>query len=470
LSDGERYDTWRRVRAGDVKVLLGARSAVLANLPDLGLIILDEEHDGSYKQSSPAPRYHARDVALEKARRQGAMLLLGSATPDVCSYFAATQSGRIVELPKRIFQQPMPEVRMVDMRQELADGNRSIFSRLLLSRLANCLDDKEQAILLINRRGYASYVFCRACGHVLKCKNCSVSLVFHQSKPDGAETPQNIYLGGHLACHHCGYHTSAVEICPSCQSPFIRQFGLGTQRVEEEVRMRYEDARILRLDSDVTSRRGAHEDILRQFSRGEADILIGTQMVSKGLDIANVTLVGVLAADAAFNLPDYRSIERGFQLLTQVSGRAGRGDKTGSVVMQTFNLEMPALNWSKEHDYSTFVEEELLARKTFEYPPFSQLLRVVVAGPIAYDVQVACEQLAEQLSNYLADALPQDDIKILGPAPCLLERLRGKFRFHLLLKNLAGEAGRKLLTDFLRTRRLAQGLQLAVDVDALDLL
>ncbi len=474
LSDGERYDTWRRMRAGDVKVLLGARSAILANVPAPGLIILDEEHDGSYKQSSPAPRYHARDVAVEKARRSGAMLLLGSATPDVCTYFCATQAGRILELPQRVYQQAMPEVRMVDMRHEFALGNRSIFSNVLDSRLASCLSNKEQAILLINRRGYASHVFCRACGHVLMCRNCSVTLVFHQAKSPPADgsfrSAQSTYLLGHLACHHCGYRTGAVQTCPACQSPFIRQFGLGTQRVEEEVRSRFPSARILRLDSDVTSRRGAHEEILKQFSRAEADVLIGTQMVSKGLDIANVTLVGVLAADAAFNLPDYRSIERGFQLLTQVSGRAGRGDKVGSVVMQSFNLEMPALQWSKEHDYASFYQEEIGARQSFDYPPMSQLIRIVVAGADAHDAELACEQLAEELSNYLADALPTNDIKILGPAPCLIERLRGKYRFHLLIKNLAGETGRKLLTNFLRSRRLAADLSLAVDIDALDLI
>lgn len=474
LSDGERYDTWRRMRAGDVKVLLGARSAILANVPSPGLIILDEEHDGSYKQSSPAPRYHARDVAVEKARRSGAMLLLGSATPDVGTYFSATQAGRILALPQRVYQQAMPEVRMVDMRHEFSLGNRSIFSNLLESRLTSCLSHKEQAILLINRRGYASHVFCRACGHVVMCRNCSVTLVFHQAKTQPADgstrSAQSAYLCGHLACHHCGYRTGAVETCPACQSPFIRQFGLGTQRVEEEVRSRFPAARILRLDSDVTSRRGAHEEILKQFSRAEADVLIGTQMVSKGLDIANVTLVGVLAADAAFNLPDYRSIERGFQLLTQVSGRAGRGDKVGSVVMQTFNLEMPALHWSKEHDYASFYQEEIGARQSFDYPPFSQLIRLVVAGPDAHDVELACEQLAEELSNYLADALPANDIKILGPAPCLIERLRGKYRFHLLIKNLAAEPGRKLLSDFLRSRRLAGDLNLAIDIDALDLI
>lgn len=474
LSDGERYDTWRRMRAGDVKVLLGARSAILANVPSPGLIILDEEHDGSYKQSSPAPRYHARDVAVEKARRSGALLLLGSATPDVGTYFSATQAGRILELPQRVYQQAMPEVKMVDMRHEFSLGNRSIFSHLLDSRLASCLSRKEQAILLINRRGYASHVFCRACGHVLMCRNCSVTLVFHQAKSSAAagstRSAQSEYLQGHLACHHCGYRTGAVETCPACRSPFIRQFGLGTQRVEEEVRSRFPSARILRLDSDVTSRRGAHEEILKQFSRAEADVLIGTQMVAKGLDIANVTLVGVLAADAAFNLPDYRSIERGFQLLTQVSGRAGRADKVGSVVMQSFNLEMPALHWSKEHDYASFYLEEIGARQAFDYPPFSQLIRLVVAGAEAHDAELACEQLAEELSNYLADALPASEIKILGPAPCLIERLRGKYRFHLLIKNLAGEPGRKLLTKFLRSRRLAGDLTLAIDIDALDLI
>ena len=398
------------------------------------------------------------------------MLLLGSATPDVGTFYEAKSKDRVLELPERVFKQAMPAVRMIDMRAEFAEGNKSIFSTLLDIRLAKCFNEKEQAILLINRRGYASHVFCRACGHVLMCKNCSVSLVFHQAKNTATNTaPSAIYLNGHLACHHCGFNSKTSETCPACKSPFIRQFGLGTQRVEEEVRTRFPKARILRLDSDITARKGAHEEILKQFSRGEGDVLIGTQMVAKGLDIANVTLVGVLAADAAFNLPDYRSIERGFQLLTQVSGRAGRGDKVGTVVFQTFNLEMPALNWSKEHDYASFYEQEVVARQAFEYPPFSQLLRVIVSGPEAYAVEQACEKFAEELGSYLADAVAIDAIKILGPAPCLIERLRGKYRFHLLVKNLAGDEGRKLLTHFLRAQRLEPGLSMAVDIDALDL-
>lgn len=260
-----------------------------------------------------------------------------------------------------------------------------------------------------------------------------------------------------------------MEECPSCKSPFIKQYGLGTQRVEEEVRERYPTSRILRLDSDVTMRKGAHDEILQRFAQGEADVLIGTQMVSKGLDIANVTLVGVMTADAAFNLPDYRSTERGFQLLTQVSGRAGRGERPGVVILQTYDCEMPALTWSKDHDYANFMAEELEARRGFGYPPYSQIIRVVVAGDEPVTVEAACKQLAEELSRFIDETLPAHEVQVLGPAACLIERLRGKFRYHLLLKNLAGEEGRQMVTAFLRNKYLPQGLNMAVDVDALDL-
>lgn len=260
-----------------------------------------------------------------------------------------------------------------------------------------------------------------------------------------------------------------MEECPSCKSPFIKQYGLGTQRVEEEVRERYPDSRILRLDSDVTTRKGAHDEILQSFAQGAADVLIGTQMVSKGLDIANVTLVGVMTADAAFNLPDYRSTERGFQLLTQVSGRAGRGERPGVVILQTYDCEMPALEWSKNHDYAHFLEEELEARQAFGYPPYSQVIRVVVAGDEPITVEAACKQLADEVTQFIEETLPADSVQVLGPAACLIERLRGKFRYHLLLKNWAGEEGRQMITAFLRNKYLAQGLNMAVDVDALDL-
>ena len=466
LSPGERYDTWRRLKEGDVKVLLGARSAILASMPRLGLIIIDEEHDGSYKQSTPNPRYNAKTLALEKARRQGAMVVLGSATPDVCSYYEATQIGQILELPERVFQKVMPEIYLVDMRQELSQGNRSIFSLKLLQALTDCLARKEQAILLINRRGFASHVFCRACGYVVKCRNCSVSMVFHQP----AKTEGQMASAGHLRCHHCGHFSLATSICPACQSPFLKQYGLGTQRVEQEILSRLKGARTLRLDSDVASRRGAFEEIFNKFSAHEADILIGTQMVAKGLDIHRVTLVGVLAADAAFNLPDYRSLERGFQLLTQVSGRAGRGDRPGRVILQSYNTEMPALMWARQHDYKHFVEQELLVRKELGYPPFSQIIRVVVTGLDQMAVEAACEQLTEELTHFLEDSISNSAISILGPAPCLIERIQGKFRHHILIKNFASKEGRELLSSFLRTRRMTHGLSLAIDVDAFDLI
>ncbi|MBX9879050.1 MAG: primosomal protein N' [Candidatus Obscuribacterales bacterium] len=456
LSPGERFDTWQRLRAGSVRVLLGARSAILANMPELGLIVMDEEHDGSYKQSSPSPRYQAKRVALEKARRLGAMLLLGSATPDVSTYFDAKRNNRILNLPERIHKQEMPPVELVDMRIEAAEGNRGIFSRALEDAIAGCLELKQQTILLINRRGFASYVQCQACGDVVKCRNCSVSMVLHHG-------PQ-----GYLACHHCGLTFGFKQTCPSCQAPFLREYGLGTQRVEHDLKELFPEARMLRLDSDITQKRGAFEAVLKQFARGEADILIGTQMVAKGLDIANVTLVGVLAADAAFNLPDYRSIERGFQLLTQVAGRAGRGHAPGSVIMQTYNPEMPALNWAKGHDYDAFVQEELSARKDLEYPPFSQLIRLVISGEDLTAVEAFADEIAEELAKHLEDLVSDSSIKVLGPSPCLIERLKQNYRHQLIVKNQMGEAGRALVVSFLKNKKVDKKITLAIDVDAYD--
>jgi primosomal protein N' (replication factor Y) len=459
LTAGERFDTWRRLKSGDARVLLGARSAALAAMPDLGLIILDEEHDSSYKQSSPAPRYHARQVAIERGARQKAMVLLGSATPDVASYAAASEAGRVLTLKERVFKQALPASTIVDMRQEYAAGNSTIFSRYLQEALSGCLSRGEQAILLINRRGYASHVFCRACGYVMRCKNCSVSLVYHQL-PQGQ---------GILICHHCAYTTQAGSTCPSCQGPFIKQFGLGTQKVEQDTQELFPSARLLRLDSDITKARGAYEEIFNQFASGDADILIGTQIVAKGLDVAKVTLVGVLAADAAFNLPDYRSLERGFQLLTQVSGRAGRGAHAGRVVLQTYNTDMPQLTMAQSQDYNAFAQVELESRRQFEYPPFSQIIRLVLAGVDEALVQTECELLAEDLSRFLEDKVTAEAVKILGPAPCIIERIRGKYRYHLLVKNLGGNEIRQLITTFLRTRRGHAELNFAIDVDAVDL-
>lgn len=479
LSPGERFDTWRRLRAGQARVLLGARSAILAGMPDVGIIILDEEHDGSYKQSTPSPRYNARTVAAERARREGALLVLGSATPDIGTYFECQAAGRVVSLPERVFKQALPKSTLVDMREEFVVGNRGIFSAQLLRGIAQRLQRNEQVILLINRRGYASHVQCKACGYVVRCRNCSVSLVYHQptSVPSagrdqtfGASPLQSATAlpEGVLVCHHCAFTTKAWQICPACQSPFIKQFGLGTQRVEEEVRENFPSAKILRLDSDITARKGAYEEIFEAFKSGAADILIGTQIVAKGLDIERVTLVGVLAADAAFNLPDYRTMERGFQLLTQVSGRAGRGAHEGEVILQTYNLDLPALALARAQDFQRFAESELESRRQFEYPPFSQIIRCIVSGDSLEHVEATSEQLAEELSTYLDPDFTEHEVKILGPAPCIIDRLRGKYRHHIIVKNLAGDRGRSAITGFLRSRR-PHAIALGIDVDAVDL-
>ncbi len=466
ISAGERYDTWKRLRSGEVKVLLGARSAILAHIPDLGVIILDEEHDGSYKQSSPSPRYNARDVAVEKARRTGALVLFGSATPDIVSYQRAKENGRILAMPNRVFLQAMPKVTLVDMRKEFADGKKAIFSPQLDRAIDERMARQEQVVLLINRRGFANHVFCQLCGHVVKCKNCSVTLTLHRR----SNSPEDGPLQGHLACHHCGFRSSLKEECPACSSPFLKESGLGTQKVEMEVRRRHADARVVRLDSDVAAKKGAYEKVLNQFSSGEADILIGTQMVAKGLDIERVTLVGVLTADAAFNLPDYRSTERGFQLLTQVAGRAGRGERVGEVILQTYAPELEALRLASKHDYESFFGPELASRRDFEYPPFSQLIRIVVTGEDQLLVESVSDLLAEEISRLLEDDVPEEDVKLLGPVPCVIERIKGRFRFHLIIKNKGGEAVQRMITDYMKVRRFGPQVAVAVDVDALDMI
>ncbi len=499
ISPGERYDTWRRLRSGDVKVLLGARSAILANVPNLGLIILDEEHDGSYKQSTPSPRYNAKEVALEKARRHGALVVLGSATPDIGTYHNARKNETVLELPNRVHSQPMPEVKVIDMRQELSLGNRSILSGALSHAIEKRLDQGEQVILLMNRRGYASHVFCRACGYVAECKNCSVSLVYHKTRITPPSVPkeasnsgdkvayspftkfsdtyktnappkQTSQSEGYLACHHCGYERHNLVTCPSCQSPFIKEYGLGTQQVEETIHSKFPEARTLRLDSDITRKKGAYREIFEDFANGEADVLIGTQMVAKGLDIANVTLVGVLVADAALNMPDFRSTERGFQLLSQVSGRAGRGLKPGQVILQTYNPDLQVIAWAKKHDYVNFFESELAAREAFDYPPYSRIIRLVLQGPDPREVEVCLESLAEEMSMLLEDKISEQSMKILGPAPCIIERVKNRFRYHLLLKVKGDHTVMDPILQFLRNKKVPKQLSLAVDVDALDLL
>ncbi|MDW7650231.1 MAG: primosomal protein N' [Bacillota bacterium] len=412
LSAGERYDEWRRVAEGDAVVAIGARSAVFAPFAKLGLIILDEEHEATYKQDE-TPRYHAREVALWRARLHKAAVVLGSATPSLESYrLAELGEYTLSRLPDRIENRPMPPVEIVDMRQELKEKHRSIFSRLLLSTLESTFQQGKQAILLLNRRGYATFVLCRECGHVMRCKSCDISLKFHMA-------------GEALRCHYCDYSEDYPRVCPVCSGRYIRHFGTGTQKVEEELLKYFPDRRVVRLDADTTARKGAHKKILTQFKKKEADVLIGTQMVAKGLDFPDVTLVGVITADTAINLPDFRAGERTFQLLTQVAGRAGRGPAGGRVVVQTYTPDHYAILAAKDHDYPTFYREESQTRQELGYPPYSVLVRLLLAG--------ADEARVIDAASFLAAHL-EGSTDILGPSPCPLEKIRGQFRWQLVAR------------------------------------
>ena len=364
LSSGERYDEWRRLRDGDALIAIGTRSALFAPLSDPGLIIIDEEHETSYKQDNN-PRYHVREVALKRAELSGATLILGSATPSLESFYYARQGDfKLFSLPFRVEKRDLPAVEIVNMCDQLKEGNKTIFSYPLQRAIWECLDKNQKIMLFLNRRGYSSFVLCRDCGHVLKCKNCSVSLKYHSDNR-------------RLSCHYCSYECHIPLYCPACRSRRIKYFGVGTQKVELEVNKFFPYANTIRMDSDTTGRKGAHKALLDRFLKEDKSILIGTQMIAKGLDIPEVTLVGIITADTAINLPDFRAGERTFQLLTQVAGRAGRGDMPGKVILQTYAPEHPSILASREHDYLAFYEKEIMEREDLEYPPFGHIIRVL---------------------------------------------------------------------------------------------
>ncbi|SUY72783.1 primosome assembly protein PriA [Clostridium putrefaciens] len=363
LSDGERFDEWFRVKEGKAKLAVGARSAVFLPFKDLGIIIIDEEHEASYKSDSN-PKYDAREIAKYRSKLEGCRVILGTATPSIESYYKAeTREIELLNMEKRIDDAFMPVIQVIDMREELENDNRSIFSSLLYSKMKDALEKKEQIILFLNRRGFSTFVSCRKCGYVFKCDKCDISMTYH-------------FSGNYLSCHYCGKRSRATNICPVCNSKYVKYFGVGTEKVETEVKKYFKDAKILRMDLDTTRRKDSYEKIYNSFKKGEADILIGTQMVAKGLDFPNVSLVGVLAADLSLNLPDYRASERTFQLITQVSGRAGRGKTIGDVVVQTYIPDSYSIKAAKEYNYSSFYKEELSIRKSMNYPPFSEILLI----------------------------------------------------------------------------------------------
>lgn len=448
LSEGERYDTWRRARAGDLGVVVGPRSALFAPLPDLRLIVVDEFHDDSYYQAEAQPHYHARTAAVDYARLANAVCILGSATPDVVSYHRASRGEwTLLHLPDRILAHretiaaqakhfglrsryrplseqaetlDLPPVRVVDMRQELKAGNRSIFSRPLQAALEQVLAHGEQAILFLNRRGTATYVFCRDCGYVLRCPRCETSLTYHRSQAA-------------LTCHHCGYRRKMPKTCPRCGSKRIRAYGTGTERVESEVVKLFPDARTLRWDWETTRQKGAHQTILSHFANQRANVLIGTQMLAKGLDLPLVTLVGVVLADVGLTLPDYRAGERTFQVLAQVAGRAGRSPLGGQVVLQTFMPDHYVIQAAAHHDYEGFYRQELSYRRQLRYPPFVRLVRLEYRHEDPGRVEAQALALAKQIRRLLGEQ-HRRATDFIGPAPGFYARLEGRYRWQIILR------------------------------------
>lgn len=466
LSQGERYDEWRKISNRQVKVVIGARSAVFAPFRKLGLIIIDEEHESSYKQEE-SPKYHAREVAAARARAFGASVVLGSATPSLESWHAAERGDyRLLTMAGRVEGRPMPPVRIVDMREELQGGNRSMFSRPLFKALQERLERKEQSVLLLNRRGYSTFVMCRSCGYTVGCPHCDISLTYHQSS-------------GMLRCHYCGYAERQPAVCPDCQSEHIRYFGTGTQRVEEELAKLFPGIRVIRMDVDTTSEKGAHEKLLTEFRQKKADVLLGTQMVAKGLDFPDVTLVGVITADTMLNLPDFRSSERTFQLLTQVAGRAGRHQLPGEVFVQTYTPEHYSVVTASGHDFRAFVDRELNHRRIGGYPPFCRLILITLSHEQLPLLVKTAESLVKRLKELAAEAgLPgfhpgtaagaSRAMEVLGPVASPIPRIKDRYRFQCMVKYRGDFAVPALVAKALDTFDdlcRQQKLQIGADVD-----
>lgn len=449
LSKGERYDEWQKIRDGRARVSVGARSSVFAPFKELGMIIIDEEHESSYKQED-YPRYHARDIAEWRSQYHQCPLVLGSATPCLESYARADKGVyQLLSLPNRVNDQAMPHIDIVDMREELSSGNRSMFSNQLREAIETRLANKEQIVLFLNRRGYASFMLCRDCGHVPQCPNCDISLTYHKS------TDQ-------LKCHYCGYQETPPALCPNCESEHIRQVGTGTQRVEELLQREFEEANIIRMDVDTTSRKGAHEKLLNDFGEGKGDILLGTQMIAKGLDFPNITLVGVLNADTMLNLPDFRSSERTYQLLTQVAGRAGRHEKEGQVIIQTYNPEHYAIKDVQQNDYLAFYRQEMKYRKLGKYPPYFFLINFTISHQEMKKVLEASKHIHQILLQHLSDKA-----LVLGPSPAALTRINNEYRFQILIKYKSEPdlyQALQYLDDYYHEQYMKEKLALKIDI------
>ncbi len=457
ISDGERYDVWQKLYKNEIKILAGARSAVFAPLQNIGLIIIDEEHESAYKQTSPAPRYEARTVAQKLAQFHNCPLLLGSATPDISVYYRAKNSNRLFELKKRYNNAKVAPVTVINMQEYGKAAYKKIISKPLQTAINETLEKRQQVILLINRRGFSTFTQCQACGHVIECPNCAIPMIWHAKDKM-------------LKCHYCNHAEYFPDTCPECGSDALKNSGTGTQKIEEYIKELYSDKVIERIDSDILVKKGEHIRLLEKFNRKEIDILVGTQMIAKGLDNPNVTLVGVISADASFNLPDFRASERGFQLLTQVAGRAGRGQFEGRVFFQTYNPEYYALASAKSQNYEEFFETEIAAREEFDYPPFSQIVRIVISSMNNFRAEKSAQEIAMRLGLMIDKYGISERLEVLGPTPCVIERINSYYRFQILIKNKLEEKGHNFISSFLNKISMPNDIKMSIDVDPLDIL
>lgn len=450
LSDGERFDEWYRVKEGKASLIIGARSAIFLPAKNLGLIIIDEEHENTYK-SDQNPKYQTKEVAEYIAKLKGCKVILGSATPTIESYYRAISGEmKLVELNHRVDNKPMPKMMLVDMREELRSGNKSLFSRRLYASMKEKLEKGEQIILFLNRRGFSTFVSCRSCGYVFYCEDCDISMTYHKN--------------GFLVCHYCGKTKKQPNLCPKCGSKYVKFFGAGTERVEEEVRRYFKNARILRMDVDTTRAKDSHEKIYNAFKAREADILIGTQMVSKGLDFPNVTLVGILAADMSLNLPDYRAAERSFQIITQVAGRAGRGDKEGEVIVQTYTPEHYSLQYAKKYDYENFYEKEFTIRAMMGYPPFGRILLINGSGKNEDELRKQMIYLGEKVKEKAEEF---GGLEVLGPTPCIIYRIKENYRWQIIIKGEFSSKFSKSIKDILydKANNVYNDIRVSMDIN-----
>ena len=457
ISDGERYDVWQKLYKNEIKILAGARSAVFAPLQNIGLIIIDEEHEGAYKQTTPAPRYDARIVARKLAKFHNCPLLLGSATPDISTYYRAVNTGNLFELKKRYNDAKVPPVTVINMQEHGRAAYKNVISIPLQTEIKETLAKGQQVILLINRRGFSTFTQCQACGHVIECPNCAIPMIWHAKDQM-------------LKCHYCNHSEYFPDVCPECGSDAFKNSGTGTQKIEQYVKDIFPENTVERIDSDILVRKGEHIRLLEKFQRGDIDILVGTQMIAKGLDNPNVTLVGVISADASFNLPDFRASERGFQLLTQVAGRAGRGEFAGKVLFQTYNPDFYALESAKSQNYTEFYETEIAARNEFDYPPFSQIIRLVLSSANNFRAEKSAQEIALRLCMMIEKFGISERLEVLGPTSCVIERINGQYRFQILIKNKLDMKGHQFISGFLNRITLPKDIKMVVDVDPLDIL